>query len=331
MNEAPGEVDASPRIRAATPAAIAEAAAVLQDGGLVAFPTETVYGLGADATRDDAVARLFRAKGRPANNPLIVHAADREAAGAIANLGPAADALARRFWPGPLTLVVPRGAECPVSGLATAGLDTIALRVPDHPLALRLLGAAGLPVAAPSANRSGRLSPTTAAHVADGLGPAVDFILDGGECRIGIESTVVAVTDSTVRILRQGAVPRETLVEALGDALVEAEHAGGPLAPGMLPTHYAPRAGLRLNANSVSPEEGLVAFGGDAPAGARCTRNLSPAGDLGEAANRFYAALRELDDEGVDTIAVVPIPEVGLGRAINDRLRRAAAPRGQAR
>ena len=331
MNEAPGGASASPLIRAATPAAIAEAAAVLQDGGLVAFPTETVYGVGADATRNEAVARLFRAKGRPSNNPLIVHVADRDAAAAVTDLGPTADALARRFWPGPLTLVVPRGTACPVSGLVTTGLDTVALRVPDHPVALALLGAAGLPVAAPSANRSGRLSPTAAAHVTNGLGPLVDFILDGGECRIGIESTVVAVADSTVRILRQGGVPHEVLVDALGDTLVDAEHTGAPLAPGMLPTHYAPRARLRLNANSVSAEEGLVAFGGDAPAGAKCMRNLSPAGDLGEAANRFYAALRELDDEGVGIIAVVPIPEVGMGRAINDRLRRAAAPRGEAR
>ncbi|HHN73345.1 MAG TPA: threonylcarbamoyl-AMP synthase [Thermopetrobacter sp.] len=311
------------------------AVAALRAGRLVAFPTETVYGLGADATSDAAVAAIFAAKGRPRFNPLIIHVADADAAAALGCMGAPARRLAEAFWPGPLTLVVPRAPHCPVSPLACAGLDTIALRVPSHPLALAMLRAFGRPVAAPSANVSGRLSPTEAEHVAEGpLADHVEVILDGGECPVGVESTIVGIVgQGPPRLLRPGGIPRAEIEEVLGEPLAEGAtpaarggSAGRPSAPGQLASHYAPRARLRLNAAAPRPGEMFLAFGPDAPHDVPGL-NLSPSGDLVEAAANLYAYLHILDETGVDTIAVAPIPEEGLGEAINDRLRRAAAPR----
>ena len=309
--------------------AIGEAAGLLRAGDLVAFPTETVYGLGADATRDTAVAKIFAAKGRPQRNPLIVHVADADAAAALAHMPPAAEKLAQAFWPGALTIVLRRRAGCPVSAMATAGLDTVAIRIPDHSVALALLRAVALPIAAPSANPSGKVSPTTARHVADGLGERVALILDGGPCRVGIESTVVAVEPHPV-LLRPGTIGREALEAVLGApvAVPAGAHDGPLLAPGQMESHYAPRAALRLNAVAAGAADGVLTFGAIALTGGAMRRNLSERGDLREAAANLYAALRELDAAGVAVIAVAPIPDTGIGRAINDRLRRAAAPRG---
>jgi L-threonylcarbamoyladenylate synthase len=310
------------RVGPVTDESVNEAAAILRAGGLVAFPTETVYGLGADATNDRAVARIFEAKQRPEFNPLIVHVPNLEAARAHAIFGVRSQRLADRFWPGALTLVLARREGSDLSLLVSAGLDTVALRCPAHEIARRLLAAAGRPVAAPSANRSGRISPTTASHVADDLGDAVDLILDGGPCPIGVESTIVDVTGDTPLLLRPGGVTREAIESEIGslgtpdDASVRA--------PGMLASHYAPRAPLRLNAQDAAPGEVLLAFGPDAPAGAV---NLSASGDLVEAAANLFAMLRDLDDAEPGAIAVMPVPEHGLGVAINDRLARAAAPR----
>ncbi len=307
--------------------AIAEASAVLAAGGLVAFPTETVYGLGADATDGAAVARLYAAKTRPAFNPLIAHVADLDAARRLAVFDDAAERLARAFWPGPLTLVL-RKAPGPVSALATAALDTIAVRVPSHPVARDLLRAVGRPVVAPSANRSGQVSPTTAAHVRADLDGRIDLIIDGGACPVGLESTIVACFDG-VALLRPGAVPREAIVACLGRELDAVRATAQPLAPGMLASHYAPRAAVRLGATSVRPGEALLAFGPMLPAGADgavLVLNLSARGDPVEAAANLFAHLRRLDDAAA-TIAVAPIPSAGLGDAINDRLRHAAAPR----
>jgi L-threonylcarbamoyladenylate synthase len=312
--------------RPADAAAIRDAAALLRGGQLVAFPTETVYGLGADATNDRAVAAIFAAKGRPAFNPLIVHVADTGAARALTLWNETADRLAAAFWPGPLTLVLPRAADCPVSLLASAGLDTLAVRVPAHPVAQRLLRAAGVPVAAPSANISGRISPTQAAHVAASLSDAVALILDGGACAVGLESTVVAVDGDAVTLLRHGAVTREDLerlVGPLGEATADV-HA--PRAPGMLLRHYAPDHPLRLDATDCRPDEAWLGFGAAPAPAARISRNLSPTGDLVEAAARLFALLRELDATEITGIAVASISDSGLGRAINDRLRRAAQP-----
>lgn len=317
-----------PDIRTADAAAIEAAARILRGGGLVAFPTETVYGLGADATSDTAVAGIFAAKERPDFNPLIVHVPDREAAAAQVVFSEAAQALAEAFWPGPLTLVMPRREDCGISLLCSAGLDSLGVRAPAHPVAQRLLAACGLPLAAPSANRSGRISPTTAAHVAGSLGAAVPLILDGGPCPLGLESTVVEATEASLRLLRPGGVTREQ-IEAVTGALEgpEEETPAQPRAPGQLASHYAPRLPLRLEAGSAGPREALLAFGPEPPAGAAVTLNLSAAGDLQEAAARLFAALHELDRPELEAIAVMPIPETGLGQAINDRLRRAAAPR----
>jgi len=306
-------------------AAIDRAARLICAGGLVAFPTETVYGLGADAGDDQAVARIFAAKGRPAFNPLIAHAADLAHAERLAHVSPAARALAERFWPGPLTLVLPRRADAPVSLLATAGLDTVAVRVPGHPLALALIAAAGRAIAAPSANRSGSVSPTRAEHVRDSLGDRVGLILDGGPCRVGVESTILDLAGARPRLLRPGGISLEALEEALGTPIDAAAPPAGsaPTAPGQLASHYAPRARMRLEADTARPGEALLGFG-PAPA---ADLNLSPAADLTEAAANLFAMLRALDARGVDSIAVMPIPDHGLGRAINDRLRRAAAPR----
>lgn len=316
-------------VRAADQEAIEEAGRLLRAGALVAFPTETVYGLGADATNGRAVAAIFETKGRPRINPLIVHVAHLAEAERIAEMGAPARRLAAAFWPGPLTLVLKRRAEAGLSDLVSAGLDTVAVRVPGHPIAQALLAAAGRPLAAPSANRSGRVSPTTAQHVADDLGPRPAMILDGGPTAYGLESTVVDATGDDVVLLRPGAIPREAIEGVLGRALAagRASDDVSPSSPGQLASHYAPRAGLRLDARDVRPGEALLAFGANVPATPGPALNLSPTEDLKEAAAGLFAALRALDATGCAVIAVMPIPETGLGEAINDRLRRAAAPR----
>lgn len=303
--------------------AIATAAKRLRDGGLVAFPTETVYGLGGDATSAEAVARIFAAKGRPKFNPLIAHVATLAQAQAEAEFTDEAQRLAERFWPGPLTLVLPRAQDGSICDLACAGLATVGLRIPSHPLAISLLQRVARPVAAPSANRSGRLSPTNAQDVADDLGDRVDVILDGGPCPVGLESTIVACLAGTVALLRPGGVPREAIETWLGRSLAEP----GPTiaAPGMLASHYAPAAAVRLDATELQPDEMGLDFAGQFAGSAAL--DLSPRGDLAEAAANLYRQLRALDAEGARTIAVAPIPARGLGAAINDRLRRAAAPR----
>lgn len=314
-------------IRRAGAAAIADAAAILKRGGLVAFPTETVYGLGADAENDRAVAAIFAAKGRPQFNPLIVHVPGLADAEKLATFPPLARKLAEAFWPGALTLVLPRKNESKLSLLVSAGLDTVAIRVPSNPLAQKLLHAAGVPVAAPSANRSGTISPTTAAHVADSLNSAVNLILDGGRTEFGIESTIVGFDGERPVLLRPGAVAREEIEKIAGP--LSSPHEGKISSPGQLASHYAPKAALRLEAMDASGNEALLAFGPDAPQGASTVENLSATGDLTEAAANLFAMLHALDATGVDRIAVMPIPEHGLGEAINDRLRRAAAPRPQ--
>jgi len=316
------------RIADASPDAIAEAAELLRAGELVGFPTETVYGLGGDATSELAVARIFAAKRRPHFNPLISHLPDRQSADGLAVFDERAEALASRFWPGALTLVLPRTADCPVARLASAGLDSVALRVPDHPVAQALLRAVGRPVAGPSANPSGRLSPTSARDVAEGLGDAVAMILDGGPCRVGLESTVVGLVGPTALLLRPGGITREAIEAVIGPIEVLAEGEATPASPGRLLSHYAPDLPVRLDATAVAADEALLAFGPDAPAGAAVTRNLSPSGDLMQAAANLFRMLRELDRPGLRGIAVMPVPRHGLGAAINDRLRRAAAPRG---
>jgi L-threonylcarbamoyladenylate synthase len=309
-------------VRLAAPA-LDQAAARLRGGGLVAFPTETVYGLGGDATSDESVAAIFAAKGRPSFNPLIVHLSRADQVERLAQIDSRAALLMQRFWPGPLSLVLRRAPRCPISLLASAGLDTLALRVPAHPLALELLRAVGRPIAAPSANRSGRVSPTTADHVLSELDGHIAAVLDGGPCRIGVESTVVDLTGKTPLLLRPGGIATEKLETLLGPlAALRPEDA--PRAPGMLASHYAPSLPLRLNATHVDAAEGLLAFGPDAPLGAADTCWLSKNGDVEEAAANLFAMLRALDRAPFTTIAVMPIPERGLGRAINDRLRRAA-------
>ena len=297
------------------------AADILRSGALVAFPTETVYGLGADARNDRAVARIFEAKSRPHFNPLIVHLPSIEAAKKLVEWSDTANILARAFWPGPLTLVMPLRKGHGLSPLVTAGLSTLAIRVPAHPVAQALLAAFDGPIAAPSANPSGQISPTTAAHVSQGLTGRIDAILDGGACDVGLESTIVGLAD-TPTLLRPGGVPTEAIAQALGAPL--ADHDGDALtAPGQMASHYAPGAQVRLNAASRHDGEVLLGFGT-----VECDLNLSRAGDLLEAAANLFGHLHTLDALGAGTIAVSPIPETGLGRAINDRLRRAAAPRG---
>lgn len=307
--------------------AIARAAAFIREGRLVGIPTETVYGLAADATNDKAVASVFEAKGRPRFNPLIIHFTGAEAAEAAAVFDDRARNLVRRFWPGPLTLVLPRRADCPVSLLACAGLSTIAVRVPDNKVALEVLAAAGRPIAAPSANASGSVSPTTAAHVAASMGAYVAMILDGGPCRIGVESTVLDLSDAAPCVLRPGGVSAdqiEALIGPLGKPPVDAE--ARPRSPGLALRHYAPSIPLRLDATGkpARPHEALLAFGPHPPAGYALVKNLSASGDLSEAAANLFAMLRVLDRKDFGGIAVMPIPNVGLGEAINDRLRRAA-------
>lgn len=321
------------RVIAAEPVAIADAARCLAGGGLVAFPTETVYGLGADASNGVAVARLYAAKGRPSFNPLIAHVYDLAAARQLAIFATAAERLAEAFWPGPLTLVLRRRANGPVAELATAGLDSIAVRVPAHDVARSLLSQVGRPVVAPSANRSGHVSPTTAQHVLADLGGRIDLILDGGATAVGVESTIVACLDEPL-LLRPGGLPREdierVLTRQIADAPAGMLDPDAPLAPGLLASHYAPRAKLRLGVNNVRTDEALLAFGPTLPPGAEASRmvvNLSPSGDLVEAAANLFSGLRTLDAANVASIAVMPVPADGLGEAINDRLSRAAAPR----
>lgn len=302
---------------------MARAASLLREGRLVAFPTETVYGLGADATNDRAVARIYAAKGRPSFNPLIVHGPSLEALRPMVQWDARAECVAEAFWPGPLTLVLPRTADCPVSALASAGLETLAIRVPSHPVARQLLAAAGRLIAAPSANRSNALSPTEAAHVVASLGEAVDAVLDGGPCVVGLESTVVDLSGAVPLLLREGGLAREALLEHLPD-LRRPEAGSAIKSPGMLAKHYAPDCPMRLGAVDVRAGEALLAFGPDAPA-AEIVLNLSETGDLVEAAANLFRHLHALNALAPVGIAVMPVPDVGLGRAINDRLRRAAA------
>jgi L-threonylcarbamoyladenylate synthase len=302
---------------------ISRAARLLRSGGLVAFPTETVYGLGADATSDMAVAKVYEAKGRPSFNPLIVHVTSLEEAKRLGRFNESSERLAKAFWPGPLTLVVPRTEDCPVSLLASAGLDTIALRVPNHEVALTLLREFDGPVVAPSANPSGRISPTTAQHVRDGLVEKIAMVLDGGDCAVGLESTVVRVLGATAYLLRAGGVAREDIESTLGLKLQTPEKQDDMHSPGQLASHYAPHAGLRLEA--VFPDAGEVYLGFGAYA--RGPYSLSPRGDLTEAAANLFKMMHEIDALNPTAIAVAPIPNHGIGEAINDRLKRAAAPR----
>jgi L-threonylcarbamoyladenylate synthase len=305
---------------------ISKAADVLRNGGLVAFPTETVYGLGADATSDKAVAKIFAAKQRPQFNPVISHAADIEAALKLGQFSKDAEKLAHALWPGPLTLVVERRKDCPVSMLCSAGLSTVALRVPSHPLALEMLRSVDRPVAAPSANRSGSISPTSAEHVRKSLGDVVDMILDGGPSAVGVESTVVRMMDEGPYLLRAGGVVRQRLDDILGrQVMTPTRHHIDLHSPGQLQSHYAPQAPIRLNAAAPEWREIYLGFG-DYRHG---PWSLSPAGDTQEAAANLFSMLRAIDEMSPEAIAVAPIPMTGLGEAINDRLTRAAAPRSK--
>jgi L-threonylcarbamoyladenylate synthase len=317
----------------ANEAAVAAAADCLAGGGLVAFPTETVYGLGADASNPDAVARLYLAKGRPSFNPLIAHVSDLGAAQRMARFDATAITLAEAFWPGPLTLVLPKTRDCPVADLATAGLDTIAIRVPAHPVARAILRAFGGPIVAPSANLSGHVSPTAAAHVQSDLEGRIDLIVDGGAVAVGVESTIVGCFDQPM-LLRPGGLPREEIERVLGRTLVappdDSSGDAQPLAPGMLASHYAPRTKVRLDAMRIEAGEALLAFGpGEVPGvdASTIVMNLSARGDLAEAAAHLFGYLRALDARDARAIAVMPVPHHGLGEAINDRLRRAAMGR----
>ncbi len=302
------------------PAGLSQAAALLRAGDLVAFPTETVYGLGADARNDTAVAGIYAAKGRPSFNPLIAHVPDLQTARRYVTFNDAAERLAAAFWPGALSLVLPLRAEAGISKLVTAGLPTLAIRVPDHPVGQGLLATFDGPVAAPSANPSGRISPTTADHVFAGLDGRIGAVVDGGACGVGLESTILACDPPT--LLRAGGIPAEALEACLGASLAHDLTPQNPQAPGQLASHYAPRGSVRLCVTDPTPEETLLGFGAvDAPL------NLSPSGDLIEAAAHLFDMLHQLDAMGARHIAVSPIPDHGLGAAINDRLRRAAAPR----
>ena len=313
---------------------IAEAARLIRAGELVAFPTETVYGLGADATNARAVAKIFEAKGRPQFNPLISHVPDATEARRLVQWSDAADRLAAHFWPGPLTLVLKRSSDCPIALLATAGLDTVAIRAPAHPMAQELIRAAGVPIAAPSANRSGSISPTRAEHVAESLGDTVAMILDGGPCEVGVESTVLDLTTEPPTLLRPGGATREAIEAAIGPIALSGAVPTGDAprtSPGQLQSHYAPARPVRLDATTVAGDEALLAFGPNPPSGAKRTLNLSPTGDLAEAAANLFAHLRALDRCDIARIAVMAVPHTGLGLAINDRLRRAAADDGSGR
>lgn len=313
-------------VKPVSPEVLDEAATLLQTGRLVAFPTETVYGLGANALIDTAVAGIFAAKGRPHFNPLIVHVPDMPAALELAEFDGRARDIAARFWPGPLTMVLPRRPDSGLSHLVSAGLPTVALRMPAHPLAQDLLRRAGCPVAAPSANRSGSISPTQADHVAGSLGDRVDLIIDGGACAVGLESTVIDLSGPQAALLRPGGVAREDLEAVLGPLVLSTEADDAPKSPGQLLSHYAPSCPVRLQAESAGEGEALLGFQGTPGA----TLDLSPTGNLLEAAANLFAMMHRLDAQGWRGIAVAPIPEEGLGLAINDRLRRAAAPRDSA-
>ena len=316
-------------IVAATPTSIARAAELLRDGELVGIPTETVYGLAADAGNAEAVAKIFTAKQRPRMNPLIVHIADLAAAREIATFSKASESLAAAFWPGPMTLVLPRRAGSTIPDITVAGLATVAVRIPSNAVAQHLLRSFAGPVAAPSANRSGHVSATAANHVADDLAAHCALILEAGPSDIGLESTVIDATGAEPVILRHGALARDRIAAVTGAEIAppgtHGDNANKPKSPGQLLKHYAPKCGLRMDAATADQDEALLAFGPDAPSTQGPSINLSPSGDLGEAAARLFAALRELDQPHVACIAVMPIPETGLGEAINDRLRRAAA------
>lgn len=307
-----------------------KAAETIVNGGLVAMPTETVYGLAADATNDRAVARIFEAKGRPQFNPLIIHVTGKDMAERYVEFPPLAEKLARAFWPGPLTLVLPRRGDCAVSHLVSAGLGTIAVRAPNHTSAQKLIEAVDRPLAAPSANRSGAISPTRAEHVQASLGDKVDLIIDGGPCLVGVESTIIKVDGDNAILLRPGGVAREDIERRLGLSVADSDAAKQPEAPGMLASHYAPRTKLRLNVKTPKPDEAFLAFG-SSPSGHPYTLNLSKTGDLLEAAANLFAHLHALDDlcaaHGLLGIVAAPVPAEGLGAAINDRLKRAATPR----
>jgi len=325
------------KIFPATKAAIAEAAEILRNGGLVAFPTETVYGLGADAASEAAVARIFAAKGRPAVNPLIVHVTDWKMVEDYAQTNDRAKLLAASFWPGPLSIILKRKTDTKLAQSVSAGLDTVALRAPAHPVAQQLIAALDRPIAAPSANRSGTLSPTAPLHVEKSLGTAVDMILAGGKCAIGLESTVIDMTAEMPTVLRAGFILPETIADVLGEDVATAydtvtEETGAPLSPGQLLRHYAPDTPLRLKAVDAQEGEALLAFGSVRFMGLRGKGhipekdifNLSENGDLNEAAANLFAMLHEIDQKGYKGIAVMDIPAAGLGIAINDRLKRAA-------
>ena len=307
-------------------AATVRAVGLLQSGQPIGLPTETVYGLAADATNDQAVARIFALKDRPSFNPLIVHVANLEGAEQLVEVNATARALATAFWPGALTLVLPRREDCAVSLLASAGPETLAVRVPGHLVAQDVLGAFGNPLAAPSANRSGQISPTTARHVADDL--PLELVIDGGPCPVGVESTILRVEDDTVTMLRPGGIGTDAIEHVIGTSLATRTDKT-ITAPGQLSSHYAPTARLRLSATDVRDGEALLAFGPPLQTSGP-VRNLSPGADMTEAAANLFAMLRALDKTSAETIAVMPIPETGLGVAINDRLRRAAAPRPDA-
>lgn len=313
------------RILGANQPSIAAAAEMLRRGKLVAFPTETVYGLGADASDDLATANIYAAKGRPQFNPLIIHVADAAALDRLIVWNDTARSLAKVFWPGPLTMVLPRAKDADISLLASAGLDTLAVRIPAHPVALALLKAVNIPIAAPSANASGKLSPTLASHVAESLGDKVDLIIDGGQCAVGLESTVLDLTSPHPTILRHGGITRERIEQIVGAVHEATRDENSPKSPGMTASHYAPRAPLRLNAGKADDDEALLTFGSDNHImGGAVRLNLSPTGNLTEAAANLFAMLRRLDRVGIKGIAVATIPTDGLGAAINDRLKRAA-------
>jgi len=299
------------------------ASLLLSNGELVAFPTETVYGLGANALSDSAVAAIYAAKGRPSFNPLIVHVASALEAKKYVEWNDNAQTLSKHFWPGPLTLVLPRKKDCLLSLLVSAGMDSVAIRIPEHPIALALLEKSMLPIAAPSANISGHVSPTLAEHVISEFGDKVKIVLDGGPCEVGIESTIVDLTGDNVSILRHGKITRDDMEKFVK---LTAGNSQTVKAPGMLKSHYAPKANMRLNAAGIKDGEMLLAFGKPL-AGAKLTQNLSESGNLEEAAANLFRMLRLLDAQNPETIAVMEIPNKGLGIAINDRLTRAAAPK----
>ncbi len=317
-------MDTSAPIRPMDDAAIDDAAGIIRGGGLVAFATETVYGLGGDATNGEAVARIFAAKGRPSFNPLISHIADLTQLPALAQHDERAEKLAAAFWPGPLTLILKKSQDCPIADLTTAGLDTVAVRIPGRERARRFLSACGVPVAAPSANTSGGVSPTLARHVAASLpGPddgGPQLILDDGPCEVGLESTVVDLSTATTALLRPGGISKEDIEAVTGPLALAGTDDHAPKSPGMLSRHYSPKAKLRMNAEAAAGGEAFLGFGSTTTDAAM---NLSPSGDMAEAAANLFRMLHALDEQGVDAIAVAPIPETGLGLAINDRLRRA--------